>query len=440
MVILSTIILRAITFIFSYGYIPSLTSLLPHEGVIPDRRDDFGVTLLKIGTACIEATSFSGLRNELASADKPREPWVEITSDGSQFHHGRLLQHSLPTPGFSTEINHIKVSEAEDSERLNPQWREVRVFARALFTAILSALVQFLMSTRVGRSMFRFSKKMWRARWWYGPRSWKFWRREAWREPSENVRARARARELARARARARASAAIIEQVSGPGDAASLQRSGYSRGTSTSVGLRGHDDSITTIQRKSQPKREMWTYADYLLKDVDVEIEDDGEWVQEVSDDSDSDSEQMSIADVNEEEEDDLTDEGLDLEEEEEEVKQRAMLYGDLVTQTTGNHGRQSTDDDLQPVLLAHLTSRTAAPLTRQRYTSLMTLYSSGSFHTPTSASLVSVRNEDVLALRDVMHERRQAMKNYQEEDEETKSTCVVCMVSMRDTILWPCR
>ncbi|KIR43619.1 hypothetical protein I307_05861 [Cryptococcus deuterogattii 99/473] len=439
-VILSTIILRAITFIFSYGYIPSLTSLLPHEGVIPDRRDDFGVTLLKIGTACIEATSFSGLRNELASADKPREPWVEITSDGSQFHHGRFLQHSPPTPGFSTEINHIKVSEAEDSERLNPQWREVRVFARALFTAILSALVQFLMSTRVGRSMFRFGKKMWRARWWYGPRSWKFWRREAWREPSENIRARARARELARARARARASAPTIEQVSGPGDAASLQRSGYSTGTSTSVGLRGHDDSITTIQRKSQPKREMWTYADYLLKDVDVEIEDDGEWVQEVSDDSDSDSEQMSIADVNEEEEDDLTDEGLDLEEEEEEVKQRAMLYGDLVTQTTGNHGRQSTDDDLQPVLLAHLTSRTAAPLTRQRYTSLMTLYSSDSFHTPTSASLVSVRNEDVLALRDVMHERRQAMKNYQEEDEETKSTCVVCMVSMRDTILWPCR
>lgn len=435
MVILSTVILRAITFIFSYGYIPSLTSLLPHEGVIPDRRDDFGVTLLKIGTACIEATSLSGLRNELANIDKPEAPWVEITSDGSEFHHG-LLQHS-PTPGFYTEISNIKVSEAEDSERLNPQWREVRAFARALFTAILSALIRFIMSTRVGRSMFRLGAKIWRARWWYGPRSWKFWRRDAWREPPENIRARERARLRARA-------SAIIEQISGSGQSshqlahtANLHRTGYTRGTSTSVSLRDHGGSTATIQRNRQPRREMWTYADYLLKDVDGEIEDDEEWIQEMSDDSDS--EQMSIADANEEEEEeeDLFDEGMDVEEEE--MKQRGMLYGDLVSQTTESDGRQSSDD-FQPVLLAHLTSRTAAPLTRQRYTSLMTLYSSDSLHTPTLPSLVSMHNENVLGLRDVMHERRQAMKGYEEEDEETKRTCVVCMVSMRDTILWPCR
>ncbi|OWZ51089.1 hypothetical protein C368_06248 [Cryptococcus neoformans 125.91] len=437
-VIFSTIILRAITFIFSYGYIPSLTSLLPHEGVIPDRRDDFGVTLLKIGTACIEATSLSGLKNELANIDKPKAPWVEITSDGSEFHHGPL-QHS-PTPGFCTEISNIKVSEAEDSERLNPQWREFRAFTRALFTAILSALIRFIMSTRIGRRMFRLGQKTWRARWWYGPRSWKFWRRDAWREPPENIRARERARLRARA-------SAIMEQISGSGESshplprtANLQRTGYTRGTSTSVSLRDHDGSTTTtIQRNRPPRREMWTYADYLLKDVDGEIEDDEEWIQEISDDPDSnsDSEQMSIADANEEGEEDLFDEGMDVEEEE--VKQRGMLYGDLVSQTTENDGRQSSDD-FQPVLLAHLTSRTAAPLTRQRYTSLMTLYSSDSLQTPTLPFLASMHNESALGLRDVMHERRQAMKGYEEDDEETKRTCVVCMVSMRDTILWPCR
>lgn len=183
----------------------------------------------------------------------------------------------------------------------------------------------------------------------------------------------------------------------------------------------------------------MWTYADYLLKDVDGEIEDDEEWIQEISDDSDSnsDSEQMTIADAHEEGEEDLFDEGMDVEEEE--VKQRGMLYGDLVSQTTESDGRQSSDD-FQPVLLAHLTSRTAAPLTRQRYTSLMTLYSSDSLQTPTSPFLASMHNESALGLRDVMHERRQAMKGYEEDDEETKRTCVVCMVSMRDTILWPCR
>ncbi|UOH80272.1 hypothetical protein LQV05_002923 [Cryptococcus neoformans] len=437
-VVFSTIILRAITFIFSYGYIPSLTSLLPHEGVIPDRRDDFGVTLLKIGTACIEATSLSGLKNELANIDKPKAPWVEITSDGSEFHHGPL-QHS-PTPGFCTEISNIKVSEAEDSERLNPQWREFRAFTRALFTAILSALIRFIMSTRIGRRMFRLGQKTWRARWWYGPRSWKFWRRDAWREPPENIRARERARLRARA-------SAIMEQISGSGESshplprtANLQRTGYTRGTSTSVSLRDHGGSATTtIQRNRPPRREMWTYADYLLKDVDGEIEDDEEWIQEISDDSDSnsDSEQMSIADANEEGEEDLFDEGMDVEEEE--VKQRGMLYGDLVSQTTESDGRQSSDD-FQPVLLAHLTSRTAAPLTRQRYTSLMTLYSSDSLQTPTLPFLASMHNESALGLRDVMHERRQAMKGYEEDDEETKRTCVVCMVSMRDTILWPCR
>ncbi|WVQ70879.1 hypothetical protein IAR50_000404 [Cryptococcus sp. DSM 104548] len=424
-IIVFTAVLKAITLLFTVGKIPSLGALFPHEGVIPQREDDFGVALLKIGTACIEATTLSGLRNELAAVDEPRAPWVEIMTSGSDFH--RAMLRGIDTPGFSTEITDIKVSEIDDpNSDTSPHSRALHEFAVTCRNAIFSSAIAVLVSTRIGRKALRVYKKAWRARWYYGPRSWRFWRRESWREPpqyAELRRVRERLDENEQASREIKAMKAMLEKFR---DQVKADEEIQSRASGVDVRPGGS----SAVERRGAGKGEWMPYGQYLLEDVEDEIEDDGEWQV---DDSDHGSETASHATDSEWGENDSGDET------EVEESRKGAIYRDLII-------TELDDDDeshaqLQPVLLAHLTSRNGTPLTRRQYNALF-----NSPSTPTRAGQArrtsgeEMSYEGAMSFRGVAAERREMMEGKEDEDAETRMACVVCMVSTRDTILWPCR
>ncbi|ODN84548.1 hypothetical protein L202_00478 [Cryptococcus amylolentus CBS 6039] len=421
-IIVFTAVLKAITLLFTVGKIPSLGALFPHEGVVPQREDDFGVALLKIGTACIEATALTGLRNELAAVDEPRAPWVEIMTSGSDFH--RAMLRGIDTPGFSTEITDIKVSEIEDpNSDASPHSRALAKFVKTCRNAILSSAIALLLSTRFGRKALRVYKKAWRARWYYGPRSWRFWRRESWTEPpqyAELRRVRERLDENDQARRELRSMVTMLdtckEQVKG-------DEAIRARATGANVRPGG-----SSVERRGAGKSEMMPYGQYLLEDVEDEIEDDGEWTQQVEE-SDDESETASQATNSEWGEDDSGDET------EVEESRKGAIYRDLII--TELEDDDESHAELQPVLLAHLTSRNGTPLTRRQYSAL--------FNNPTSPTRggrgPEMSYEGAMSFRGVAAERREMMDGKRDEEEqETRMACVVCMVSTRDTILWPCR
>nr|XP_031864077.1 uncharacterized protein CI109_000721 [Kwoniella shandongensis]KAA5531149.1 hypothetical protein CI109_000721 [Kwoniella shandongensis] len=347
-VILFSVVLKAITFLFTYGYIPSIVSLLPHEGVVPNKEDDFGVTLLKIGTACIEATQFSGLRNELATIEQKSAPWVNISATGSDVfkHRPNMLG------GFDTEIIDIEVSELQDPHSESVYWREMRAFWQACGSSINNLAWTLIMATPVGRRMVTMTKAAWHSRWWYGPRQWRFWRREAWREPPLTTARRRLAQAVGQAQQRqSRRKVGREEDTPEP-----------SSGTTTAIQL--HPDV---------------SYSQFLLGQVEVE-DDDENW----EDDASSTTSSQSGASEDEDQ----------------------ALYRDLIVT------EMDDDEDIQPVLLAHLTSRTSSPLTRRRY-----------------AALISNRSPPphYQGLTEIVQDRRLAAASQarDEDDEERKRACV---------------
>ncbi|KAK6910727.1 hypothetical protein I203_104759 [Kwoniella mangroviensis CBS 8507] len=362
-VITFTVALKAITYLFTYGYIPSLVSLLPHEGVVPNQHDDFGVTLLKIGTACIEATQYSGLRNELVTVEEHRGPWIEMSATGSDVHKTFVTG----VKGFDMEITNIEVSQLADPHAESMYWKEQKAFWRACAKSAKAFVWGMIMATPVGRKSIKLIKKAWLKRWWYGPRQWRVWRREAWREPPLAIARRRIARRVDEVQAMRRAQAYRTPSPE------------PSYGVSTAV------DS----------QAEAVSYNRFLLGQVDLE-DDDEDW----EDDASSTSSNQSA---------------------DSEIEEQA-LYQDLVA------NQDKDGDDIQPVLLAHLTSRNATPLTRRRYAALLT----NSPSTP----------QPSLGMQEIVKERRifSAGQPVDEDDEERRRACVVCMTQMRDTILWPCR
>ncbi|KAK8854726.1 hypothetical protein IAR55_003465 [Kwoniella newhampshirensis] len=362
-IIVFSAVLKAITFIFTYGYIPSLVSLLPHEGVVPTLEDDFGVTLLKIGTACIEATQFSGLRNELATIEQRNAPWVKISATSSD-----VLKHvPYHAGGFNTEISNIEVSELQDPHSESVYWREMRAFWKVSASSISRLLWFLVMATPVGRRMVDMSKIAWNLRWWYGPRQWRIWRRDAWREPPLTMARRRLAQRMGQAERRE-------ARPKGRTDVATPE---------PAVGI--------SSDFQLQPDV---SYSQFLLGQVEVE-DDDENWEDDASSTTSS---QSGASD-----EDDQA------------------LYRDLIVT------EMDDNEDMQPVLLAHLTSRTSSPLTRRRY-----------------ASLIANRSPppQYQGLQEIVQDRRLAVAGQErdEDDEERKRACVVCMTQSRDTILWPCR
>ncbi|WWC71506.1 uncharacterized protein I206_105464 [Kwoniella pini CBS 10737] len=378
-VITFTVVLKAITYLFTYGYIPSLVSLLPHEGVIPNVHDDFGVTLLKIGTACIEATQYSGLRNELVTIEENRAPWIAMSATGSEVHKTFLTGVSS---GYNTEITNIEVSELANPHAESKYWKEHKAFWRACATSVKALAWGTVMATPLGRKAVDMTKKFWLKRWWYGPRRWRIWRRDAWQEPPLAVARRRIARRVDEVQA-----ARLAREISRSRRGRSLVTVSpdLSTATTTAVEVNSHLHEGEAI-----------SYNQFLLGQAEIE-DDEDDWQDDASSTSSNQSDDS-------------------------EVEEQA-LYQDLIAQPN-----EEDDDGIQSVLLAHLTSRNSTPLTRRRYAALLT---NGS-PSPSPS----------MGLQEVAQERRVASATYHrdEDDDERRRACVVCMTQMRDTILWPCR
>ncbi|ORY35703.1 hypothetical protein BCR39DRAFT_28811 [Naematelia encephala] len=376
-IIIFSIVVKAFTHIFTLGYLPSpiMANLLPHEGLIPSIEDDFGVCLLKLGTACLEATQYSGLRNELVPIEERMGPWVELSAAGSDVFKGQVGF----VGGFNAEITNIEVSELEDPQSESVYWRELRTFWHTCGNSLVSLGYKTIVTVPGGKKAIDLFWRARHGRWWYGPRQWRFWRRAAWATPT---------------RFRRQAAMRALDRMQREHRELMAQRD-ESRATSSAVSRR-------QIELTPGPETPHW--SGYLLGngDGDVDMEDDGEeWMDE--DDDGASSSSSGASDSEEQQQD---------------------LYQDLL--------RPALDDaegeiDLQPVLLAHMTSSSGTPLTRRRYNAILS--------TPT-------RSGTPQGLSEVVADRRLAVvrKERDEWDDDRRRMCVVCTIEPRDTILWPCR
>ncbi|RSH88835.1 hypothetical protein EHS25_003063 [Saitozyma podzolica] len=414
-VVTFSILVKAITHIFTLGYIPTplSSSLLPHEGSVPSIEDDFGVALLKLGTACLEATQYSGLRNELVGVEERHGPWVEIGANGSSV---KQLQFGS-AGGFGNEITQVDVSEPEDPGMESPYWREMRTFWQTFAQSVVLHAHNLVLSTPGGKRALEFSRDMWQRRWWYGPRRWNFWRREAWAEPPRF-----------RQQAILRRIQAINERAAAL--RAEAERHGEDTATASSSAIEssGQSRSLTRRSRSRQTTPAPLQYADYLRGEIELE-DDEEEWLDH-EDDHDgsvdaSSSGWVSDGDGDGDGDGDDADEDI-----------TPSMYRDLLSE------QAQANPDLQPVLLAHLTSSSSSPLTRRGYRALLA--------PPGSQSAPFARDREVSRRAEEMHDivldQRAAMASRDKErerdewDDDRRRNCVVCTIEPRDTILWPSR
>ena len=393
-IIAMSMFVKAFTLLCTDGYLPSplFANLLPHEGVIPSIEDDFGVTLLKIGIACIEQTQYSGLRNELARIEEPKGPWLEMSPLGSS-----VVGRGMPRGGFNTELTQIEVTRLDTPQRENEYRKHLKRFWRACLDASIGFLWHVTLSTPVSRKLFEWSREYWQRRWWYGPRSWRVWRREAWAEPAHF-----RRQTIMRAmddyvRRQERRQQQYDRQRFLP----SGRPTGMAdtRGVSSAVQLRDTTPDPSVHLRFLRGETELSDGEDADFDESAPVYED--EWTDEEGDDLE-DQHDIVSSNGNDDTED-------------------HSLYQDFSTNP------DFEDASLQPVLLAHLTSRSSTPMTRRQYALLAS---------PSRPSTPPT------AFAQVVTERRTAMagKAPEEWDEDRRRSCVVCTVEPRDTILWPCR
>ncbi|GMK53709.1 hypothetical protein CspeluHIS016_0102950 [Cutaneotrichosporon spelunceum] len=374
-----TLVVRAITLLFTHGYIPSpvLKNLLPHEGALPSIEDDIGVALLKLGIACLESTQFSGLRNELAPI-KEAQPEVRIFGDSVE-----MLGVKTGNGGFDTRIDNIQAEELQDPNVENPYLEHISRFWAAGVLLARNIFWTTVLSTWVGRDLYRLTWRMYQGQWWYGPRQWTFWRRRAWDPPRRHTGTEPPlliAWALAKRRHRA------LERVRG----------------------------LHVIPREpaiAEATALDWTYDQVLRGEVEV-ADDDDDWA--------SDGSEVSAETESEGEEDE------------------AALYRDLVRGKSQMEGSEG-GDAIQPILLAHLTSTSSSPLTRRRYAQIMSASPASSaparaLTTATAPNLNPLADAIVALQRETLDAQRD------EYDEERRRLCVICMVQTRDVILWPCR
>jgi len=254
-IIVFSVMLKGLTHLLTLGYLPSpvFANLLPHDGVYPAKEDDFGIFLLKLGTACIESTQYSGLRNELAGIEEKRGPWVEINAAGSDLYRPIAIH----ARGFATEINDVEVNEAVDPQMESLYWRETKSFWSACGQALVASAWMVLLKTPGGKALWDWSQHV-RQRYRLPRRTWRIWQLDAWRWPRPQM--------------------AVQSAVTDP-----TSRVENSNGVSTSVSLR-HTPGPIQVQ-----------YADFLRGGADIE-DDEGEWQEETDDGSES-SEGSSEAD-----------------------------------------------------------------------------------------------------------------------------------------------
>jgi hypothetical protein len=108
---------------------------------------------------------------------------------------------------------------------------------------------------------------------------------------------------------------------------------------------------------------------------------------------------------------------------------------GEMETsQLYAEHGYQREASPLAPVLLAHLTSSTASPLTRRRYSSLLNYQDDAFLQRNGSYNEQSILSPSMQPLN------LSGISGVQNRSEDTPRLCVICMSSERVIICWPCR
>jgi len=336
----------------------------------------------------MEATQYSGLRNELVGIEERSGPRLSLSTVGSE-----VTKPLANVGGFNAEITDIQVSQLEQPNSRNAYYLGLNSFWKAFGQTLLGFGWMIVLSTPVGRKAVKIAQSSWKRRWWYGPRQWTFWRRAAWAEPEQFRRQAITARQMWESHVRAARARAEFPLTTG-----GLRRRRPTTQEREEDATRGRLYSMSPT-----PTPSISVYDDFLRGEVGSDDEDEQEdWDDE---DIDSDGTVTVMAD------------------DEDVPENEPELYRDLM--------RDSSEPsfELQPVLMAHLTSSSSSPLTRRQYASILSTATS-------SRSLTPSRMEEVV------HERRVAMANRtsDEWDEERRKSCIVCMTEPRDTILWPCR
>ncbi|QRV72778.1 hypothetical protein RhiJN_00792 [Ceratobasidium sp. AG-Ba] len=75
-----------------------------HESLLPSRADDYAVALLKLGSACLEATAMAGFGNEVSSIHTPETLFISQSGVPS-------LPPSSTAHGFAREIKNVHALE-----------------------------------------------------------------------------------------------------------------------------------------------------------------------------------------------------------------------------------------------------------------------------------------------------------------------------------------
>lgn len=398
LVIALTVLLNTVTQLFTLGGIQP-QALLPVSATQPRLSEDWNICITRLGTACMTTSRFSaGLRNEVAPAElKPS--WVDLDKEGARplsETRGNVISPDSAIPGLHHEIINVQATSVAEASAAHSVFgwmtrslthqpdaygREFWRFLDVAGDIVAGVLLGCWRSIPGSGKAENMALKMWHAQWWYGPRRWRFWRRNAWvYTPPAPAPA---------TPARVPVVTPIIPQ-------------------------------IRAIDHGSHPASPGTILAGNYGDDGD---ESDGEW-QTFSRESSvaTDSSDYTVVPADREGSEDP-----------------AFLMLDLLASPSRGaaaHDRPSAfDDSLQPVLLAHITSTSPGPLTRRSYSRLV-----GGF---SDAAGSPARGDQgyssvVLARRDLASSSARPARD--EDEEERKRMCVVCTIEPRDTILWPCR
>lgn len=145
-IIVLTVCLHAFTMLMTDGRISFHRLMFTHVNM-PRSTDDYTIAVLKLGTACLHATRFSGLALELKSLDMPLHTYVEMDADGRA-----VLQHGIADleriesegiNGFANEVRDVRVvlrerppeigSPVRGGDKLQHAW----AFMTALYRVVL---------------------------------------------------------------------------------------------------------------------------------------------------------------------------------------------------------------------------------------------------------------------------------------------------------------
>ncbi|CEL59559.1 Protein ASI3 OS=Saccharomyces cerevisiae (strain ATCC 204508 / S288c) GN=ASI3 PE=1 SV=2 [Rhizoctonia solani AG-1 IB] len=179
---------------------------------------------------------------------------------------------------------------------------------------------------------------------------------------------------------------------------------------------RPREEDVRAVRHKMEGEvydiREV--YARYLLGEEVMSDDEDDEFKPGTdAEDSESDFDGLSEGEEEQEEQ----------EGEEEEDVSAPTLYADLARRSLPPQFRSRESSPsvpaLTPMLIAHLTSPSKTPLTRNKYTALS--------YPPTTLAAPSPRET-------------QTQTQTQTDNEDPRATCVVCTVEPRSVICWPCR